>query len=106
MGSRRCFDGPVRAVRCALAIAAAVRSLGLEVRAGMHTGECHLKGDDLSGIAIHMGARIADLGEPGEVLVSGTVKDLVAGAGITFAPRGTHSLKGTLLGGSDGSRAS
>jgi class 3 adenylate cyclase len=93
-GFLACFDGPARAVRCAVGIAAAVRPLGLEVRAGVHTGECYVKGDDLSGIAVHMGARIADLGGPGEVLVSGTVKDLVAGAGITFDPRGTHSLKG------------
>ena len=88
------FDGPARAVRCALAIAEAVRPLGLEVRAGVHTGECYVKGGDLAGIAVHVGARIAALGGPGEVLVSGMVKDLAAGAGIAFAPRGTHALKG------------
>jgi pimeloyl-ACP methyl ester carboxylesterase len=89
-----CFDGPARAVRCALAAAAAVRPLGLEIRAGVHTGECQLEGDEISGIALHIGARIAALAGPGEVLVSGTVKDLVAGASIVFDPRGTRPLKG------------
>jgi pimeloyl-ACP methyl ester carboxylesterase len=89
-----CFDGPARAVRCALATAEAVRPLGLEIRAGVHTGECHLEGDQISGIALHIGARIAALAGPGEVLVSSTVKDLVAGAGILFAGRGAHALKG------------
>ena len=88
------FDGPARAVRCALAIVEAVRALGLEVRAGVHTGECYVRGDDLAGITVHVGARIAALGGPGEVLVSSMVKDLVAGAGIAFAPRGAHVLKG------------
>jgi class 3 adenylate cyclase len=89
-----CFDGPARAVRCALAIAEAVRPLGLEIRAGVHTGECHLDGDQISGIALHIGARIAALAGPGEVLVSSTVKDLVAGASIVFADRGAHAFKG------------
>jgi class 3 adenylate cyclase len=88
------FDGPARALRCALAIVEAVRALGLEVRAGVHTGECYVKGDDLTGITVHVGARIAAVGGAGEVVVSGMVKDLVPGAGITFASRGTHSLKG------------
>ena len=89
-----CFDGPARAVRCAVAIAEAVRPLGFEIRAGVHTGECHLDGDQISGIALHIGARIAALAGPGEVLVSSTVKDLVAGASIIFADRGIHALKG------------
>ena len=88
------FDGPARAVRCALAIGEAVRGLGLEVRAGVHAGECYVQGDDLTGITVHVAARIAALGGPGEVVVSGMVKDLVAGAGLAFAPRGNHSLKG------------
>jgi class 3 adenylate cyclase len=89
-----CFDGPARAVRCALATAEAVRPLGLEIRAGVHTGECHMDGEQISGIALHIGARIAALAGPGEVLVSSTVKDLVAGASIVFADRGAHALKG------------
>jgi pimeloyl-ACP methyl ester carboxylesterase len=89
-----CFDGPARAVRCALATAEAVRPLGLEIRAGVHTGECHLEGDQISGIALHIGARIAALAGPGEALVSSKVKDLVAGASIVFADRGAHALKG------------
>jgi class 3 adenylate cyclase/pimeloyl-ACP methyl ester carboxylesterase len=88
------FDGPARAVRCAQAIGAAVRPLGIEVRAGLHTGEIELRGDDIGGIAVHIGARISALAEAGEVLVSSTVKDLVAGAGITFGDRGSHALKG------------
>ena len=88
------FDGPARAVRCALAMGDAVRPLGLEIRAGIHTGECYLAGDEVTGIAVHIGARIAALAEPGEVLVSGTVKDLVVGAGLDFSARGMHSLKG------------
>lgn len=87
------FDDPARAVRCALAIAALVRRLGLEIRAGVHTGDCYLEGDEISGIALHIGARIAALAAPGEVLVSSTVKDL-AGAGAGFAHRGVHTLKG------------
>ena len=88
------FDGPARAIRCACAAAEALRRLGLEVRAGLHTGECELMGDRVSGIAVHTGARVAGLAAPGEVLVSSTVKDLVAGSGLRFADRGVHGLKG------------
>ena len=88
------FDGPARAVRCALAAAVAVRPLGLEIRAGVHTGEIELAGDDIRGMAVHIGARIAALAGPGEVLVSRTVRDLVVGSGLTFSDRGTHELKG------------
>ena len=88
------FDGPARAVCCARAVVGEVRQLGLEVRAGLHTGECERIADKLSGIAIHTVARVAALAAPGEVLVSSTVKDLVAGSGLTFADRGTHTLKG------------
>jgi pimeloyl-ACP methyl ester carboxylesterase/class 3 adenylate cyclase len=88
------FDGPARAVRCALSLADAVRPLGLEIRAGVHTGEIELAGDDIRGLAVHIGARIAALAGAGEVLVSRTVRDLVAGSGLTFQDRGTHVLKG------------
>lgn len=88
------FDGPARAIRCAQAIAEAAQGVGLEIRAGIHTGEVILRGDDLGGIALHIGARVAALAHPGEVLVTRTVRDLVVGAGIDFADRGTHSLKG------------
>ena len=88
------FDGPARAVRCAMAIASAVSHLGLAVRAGVHTGEMELDGDVVRGIAIHIGARVAALAGPGEVLVSSTVKDLVAGSGLAFEDRGQHELKG------------
>ncbi len=88
------FDGPARAVRCALAIALAVRQLGIEVRAGVHTGECELMGDNVGGIAVHTGARIMAKSEPGGLLVSGTVKDLVSGSGINFQDCGIHQLKG------------
>jgi class 3 adenylate cyclase len=88
------FDGPARAIRCACAIHEAVKSLGLSLRAGLHTGECEIMGDDVGGIAVHIGARVAEMAQPGEVLVSGTVKDLVAGSGLRFTERGTHSLKG------------
>ena len=88
------FDGPARAVRCALAIALAVRQLGIEVRAGVHTGECELMGDNIGGIAVHAGARIMANADPGGVLVSGTVKDLVSGSGINFQDHGVHELKG------------
>ena len=88
------FDGPARAVRCAEAICAGVRSLGVEVRAGLHTGECEVIGDKVGGIAVHIGFRVAALARPGEVLVSNTVKDLVAGSGLTFAERGVHTLRG------------
>jgi class 3 adenylate cyclase len=88
------FDGPARAVRCAGAIRDTVRSLNLDVRCGLHTGECELVGNDLAGIAVHTGARVASLAAPGEVLVSQTVRDLVAGSGLTLEDRGTHALKG------------
>jgi class 3 adenylate cyclase/pimeloyl-ACP methyl ester carboxylesterase len=88
------FDGPARAVRCAQAIGASIRDLGIEIRAGVHTGEVERDGSNVRGIAVHIGARIAALGEPSEVLVSQTVKDLVAGSGLVFKDRGEHELKG------------
>jgi len=88
------FDGPARAVRCACAISNAVRSLGIQIRAGLHTGECEVMGDKVGGIAVHIGARIAAHADAGEVLVSNTVKDLVAGSGLSFRDRGAQSLKG------------
>ncbi len=88
------FEGPARGVRCALAIRDALRPLGLEIRAGVHTGECERSGDKLAGIAVHIGARVAGLAEAGEVLVSRTVKDLVAGSGLVFVDRGRQELKG------------
>jgi class 3 adenylate cyclase len=88
------FDGPARAIRCAVAINEAMRPLGLQVRAGLHSGECEVRGNDLGGLAVHIAARVADAAQGGEVLVSSTVKDLVAGSGIGFADRGLHALKG------------
>jgi class 3 adenylate cyclase len=88
------FDGPGRAILCACAIRDAVRALGLDVRAGLHTGEVELRGDDVAGVAVHIGARVAALAEPGQVLVSGAVPPLVAGSGIEFEDRGEHELKG------------
>jgi class 3 adenylate cyclase len=88
------FDGPARAIRCASAITSGVRELGLDVRAGLHTGECELVDGKVAGIAVHTGARVASHAQPGEVLVSGTVKDLVAGSGIAFEDRGVSELKG------------
>lgn len=88
------FDGPGRAIRCATALCEHVRSLGIEIRAGLHTGECELIGDDISGISVNIAARVAALAGAGEVLVSRTVKDLVAGSGIAFESRGEPSLKG------------
>ena len=88
------FDGPARAIRCAAAVRGGARSQGLEIRAGVHTGECELIGDKLGGIAVHIGARVAAQAAPGEIVVSQTVKDLVAGSGLSFAERGTHALKG------------
>jgi class 3 adenylate cyclase len=88
------FDGPARGVRCARAIVDQIRTLGLEIRAGLHTGECEIIGDDVGGIAVHIGARVAELAAAGEVLVSGTVKDLVAGSGLQFGDRGPQVLKG------------
>jgi class 3 adenylate cyclase len=88
------FDGPARAVRCGYAIRGAVGELGLEIRAGVHTGEVELADGKVTGIAVHTGARVASLAGPGEVLASSTVKDLVAGSGIAFEDRGEHELKG------------
>jgi class 3 adenylate cyclase len=88
------FDGPARAIRCACATRDAMRTLGLEIRAGLHTGECEIIGSNVAGIAVHIGARVAALAGPGEVLVSSTVRDLVAGSGIAFEERGEHALKG------------
>jgi class 3 adenylate cyclase/pimeloyl-ACP methyl ester carboxylesterase len=88
------FDGPARAIHSACAIRESLRELGLEVRSGLHTGECELIDGKVGGIAVHIGARIASLAQPGEVLVSSTVKDLVAGSGIEFVDRGEHRLKG------------
>jgi len=88
------FDGPQRAIRCAMAIRDAVQSLGIEVRAGLHTGECEVRGEDIGGIAVHIGARVSALAGPNEVLVSSTLRDLVIGSGLEFEPRGTHQLKG------------
>jgi class 3 adenylate cyclase len=88
------FDGPQRAIRCAMAIRDAVRSLGIEVRAGLHTGECEVRGDDIGGIAVHIGARVSALAGPNDVLVSSTLRDLVIGSGLEFEDRGNHELKG------------
>src|SRR5438105_7173832 len=88
------FDGPARAIRCALALRAAVEPLGLELRVGVHTGECERIGEKFAGIAVHTGARVAALAGPGEVIVSSTVRDLVSGSGIAFEERGEHDLKG------------
>jgi class 3 adenylate cyclase len=88
------FDGPARAIACAASIRDQVRVLGLEIRAGLHTGELELDGSEIRGIAVHTGARVAAKAGPGEVLTSSTVKDLVAGSGLEFADRGTHELKG------------
>jgi class 3 adenylate cyclase len=88
------FDGPARAIRCACAIVESIAELGLEVRAGLHTGECELVDGKVAGIAVHTGARVASHAQPDEVLVSSTVKDLVAGSGLTFDDRGAHELKG------------
>ena len=88
------FDGPGRAIQCAQAIAIAAQSLGIEVRAGLHTGECELFGQDIGGIAVHVAARVAAKAGPGEVLVSRMVKDLVSGSGIRFKDRGRHVMKG------------
>jgi class 3 adenylate cyclase len=88
------FDGPARAIRCGCAITGAMSELGLEVRVGLHTGECELMDGKVAGIAVHTGARVAANAQPGEVLVSSTVKDLVAGSGLAFEDRGQHELKG------------
>ena len=88
------FDGPQRAIRCAMAIRDAVQALGIEVRAGLHTGECEVRGDDIGGIGVHIGARVSALAGPNEVLVSSTLRDLVIGSGLKFEDRGIHELKG------------
>ncbi|MDQ2676016.1 MAG: adenylate/guanylate cyclase domain-containing protein, partial [Actinomycetota bacterium] len=88
------FDGPARAIRCAQSIRRSVQELGLEIRIGIHAGECERVGGGLRGVAVHIGARIGATAEPGEILVSSTIRDLVAGSGITFEDAGTHHLKG------------
>jgi class 3 adenylate cyclase/pimeloyl-ACP methyl ester carboxylesterase len=88
------FDGPQRAIRCAMAIRDAVQALGIQVRAGLHTGECEVRGDDIGGIGVHIGARVSALAGPNEVLVSSTLRDLVIGSGLEFEERGAHGLKG------------
>jgi class 3 adenylate cyclase len=88
------FDGPQRAIRCAMAIRDAVQSLGIEVRAGLHTGECEIRGDALGGIAVHIGARVSALAGRNDILVSSTLRDLVIGSGLEFDDRGAHQLKG------------
>jgi pimeloyl-ACP methyl ester carboxylesterase len=88
------FDGPARAIRCACAITEEASGLGIQVRAGLHTGECELIDDDIGGVAVHVAARVGALAGPGEVLVSGTIKDLIMGSGIDLADRGAHELKG------------
>jgi class 3 adenylate cyclase len=88
------FDGPARAIRCAREIAEATHDVGIDVRVGLHTGECDVRGDDLAGLAVHIAARVAAAAEADEVLVSSTVRDLVAGSGLAFKDRGEHDLKG------------
>jgi class 3 adenylate cyclase len=88
------FDGPARAIRCASAIRDEARELGLEIRAGLHTGEVEMRGRDITGIAVHIGQRVSSVAGAGEVMVSGTVRDLVVGSQIQFEERGEHELKG------------
>jgi class 3 adenylate cyclase len=88
------FDGPQRAIRCAMSIRDAVQALGIQVRAGLHTGECEVRGDDIGGIAVHIGARVSALAGANDVLVSSTLRDLVIGSGLEFEDRGGHALKG------------
>ena len=88
------FDAPARAIRCAVGIRDALRGVGIDVRIGLHSGEVELRGDDVGGIAVNIGARVAACGSAGDVVVSSTVKDLVAGSGIGFADRGEQNLKG------------
>ena len=88
------FDGPARAIRCAQAIVDGMGAIGLEVRAGLHTGECEILDGKVAGIAVHTGARVASRAGPSEILVSSTVRDLVAGSGISFEDRGSHELLG------------
>ena len=88
------FDAPTRAIRCALAIRAKLHGLEMDVRIGMHSGEVELRGNDVGGIAVNIGSRVAGVGSPGEILVSSTVRDLVSGSGIGFEDRGDRELKG------------
>ena len=88
------FDGPQRAIRCAVQIREALRPLDIDVRAGLHTGECEVRGDDVAGLAVHIGARVSSLAGAGDILVSGTLRDLVVGSGLQFSDRGSHQLKG------------
>ncbi len=88
------FDGPQRAIRCAMAIRDTVQALGIEMRAGLHTGECEVRGDDIGGIGVHIGARVSALAGANDVLVSSTLRDLVIGSGLNFEERGAHQLKG------------
>jgi class 3 adenylate cyclase len=88
------FDGPQQAIRCAMAIRDAVQALGIQVRAGLHTGECEIRGEDIGGIAVHIGARVSALAGPNDVLVSSTLRDLVIGSGLEFEDGGLHQLKG------------
>jgi class 3 adenylate cyclase len=88
------FDGPQRAIRCAMSIRDAVQALGIEVRAGLHTGECEVRGDDIGGIGVHIGARVSSVAGPNDVLVSSTLRDLVIGSGLKFEDRGSYELKG------------
>ena len=93
-GTLAIFDGPARAIRCADAVKGVLASQGLTVRAGLHTGECEVSGDKVVGITVHIASRVSALAGPGEILVSNTVKDLVAGSGLHFSDRGSHALKG------------
>ena len=93
-GSLSVFDGPARAIGCASEFVEAAQALNLDLRAGLHAGECELLGDDVAGIAVHIGARVSALASAGEILVSRTIRDLVVGSGLQFEPRGTHKLKG------------
>jgi class 3 adenylate cyclase len=88
------FDGPARALRCGRALVEESARLGLEIRVGLHAGECEVRGDDVGGLAVHIAARVMTHASPGEVVASSTVKDLVAGSGIAFANLGTYQLKG------------
>ena len=88
------FDGPARAIKCARAVKSVVGTLGLAIRCGIHIGECVIEGDDVAGIAVHIGARVAARARPGEILISSTVKDLIAGSGVECSDRGSHVLKG------------
>ena len=88
------FEGPARSINCARSLTAATAGIGVEIRAGLHAGECELIGDDIGGMCVHLAARVCRLAGPGEVLVSRTVKDLVVGSGIEFSAQGAHELKG------------